>query len=365
MRVLLLHNRYRLEGGEERAVADIARLLAERGHQVEQIQRASDGLSKARAARALISGGERDSELEDALNHFRPNVVHAHNLHPLLGWRALAAAKRAGARTILHLHNFRLVCAIGIAYREGQPCHRCHGRNTLPGVRLGCRGQWAEALAYGVGLHRQQPHLIEHADRLVAVSAATATRLEQFGLPAATPLLNFVGDPAPATNAHLGTHALVSGRLVPEKGFDTAIEAARAANVPLVVAGDGPDETRLRALAAGAEVRFTGRVSESELGELRRTAAVQLVPSRWEEPCPYSVLDALAAGVPVLASNIGGLPELVGETVQAGGWTEAVAALWDQPEERLRQGEQALRRARENHSPERYYEQLLALYEPR
>lgn len=340
-------------------MAEIAQLLRDRGHTVDWIERSSRGLSGVRAARALIGGGE---DVEDEIARLRPDVVHAHNLHPLLGWGALAAAKRLGARTVLHLHNFRLVCAIGIAYRDGTPCHRCHGRNTFPGVRLNCRGNRAEGLAYGIGLHRQQPRLLEHADRLVAVSAATADRLERFGLPPAIPLPNFATDVAAASSAHAGAHALVSGRLVPEKGFDTAIEAARAVGVPLVVAGDGPDEQRLRALAAGAEVTFVGRLEPAALAELRRTAAVVLVPSRWEEPCPYSALDALAAGIPVLASNMGGLSELVGETVGPGAWREALAALWHDPELRRRRGEAALRRVRERHSPDQYYERLLALY---
>ena len=166
----------------------------------------------------------------------------------------------------------------------------------------------------------------------------------------------------PETNAHDGTYALVSGRLVPEKGFDSAIEAARAAAVPLVVAGDGPDAGRLKNLAAGADVRFAGRVSEAELFDLRRGAGAVLVPSRWEEPCPYSVLDALAAGVPVLASDIGGLPELVGETVADGRWAEALAALWHDPERRRQQGEAALQRARGRHSAESYYNALMEIY---
>lgn len=362
MRVLLLHNRYRAEGGEERAVAEISSLLERHGHEVMRLERASSGIGRGRAARALLHGGERPDEVARTVSDLGADVVHAHNLHPLLGWRALAAAKEAGARTVLHLHNFRLVCAIGIAYRDGHPCHECHGRNTLPGIRLNCRGSRPEALAYGVGLARQQPHLLRHADVLVAVSAATAATLDRFGIPGAKSLPNFVKDPLPATNAHNGTYALVSGRLVPEKGFDTAIAAATAAGVPLVVAGAGPDEARLKALAAGADVRFTGRVGEAELAELRRAAAVVLVPSRWEEPCPYSALDAMAAGVPVLAARIGGLPELVGETVPDGEWADAIAAQWADPEQRRHRGEQALQRVRERNSIGGYYERLMELY---
>jgi glycosyltransferase involved in cell wall biosynthesis len=371
MRVLLLHNRYRAEGGEERAVADLEALLRSRGHEVELLQRSSAEVGRARAAGALVRGGTDPEAVAGAVRRLRADVVHAHNLHPLFGRRALAAARAAGARTVVHLHNFRLFCAVAVAYRDGAPCFRCHGRNTLPGLRLRCRGSLGEAAAYAAGLSAQQPGLLAHADAFVAVSEATAARLIELGLPAARTraLTNFVaaGAFAARSEAGAGAYALVSGRLVEEKGFDTAIMAARAAEVPLVIAGSGTDETRLRALASGAEVRFTGRVAPAELAGLRAGAGAVLVPSRWEEPCPYAALDALAAGVPVLASDRGGLPEVAGgDSVLPAGevrrWTGALADLWADPGRRAERGAAALERARRLFSEDAYHERLLDIY---
>ncbi len=368
--MLLVHNRYRLSGGEERSVADIAAALADRGHQVELLERSSAALSRAQAARGLLAGGIQPQEVERATERHRAEIVHAHNLHPTFGWRALAAARRAGARTVLHLHNFRLYCAIAIAYRDGAPCFRCHEGRTLPGLRLRCRGSLGEAAVYAAALRRQQQPLVDHADRLLAVSAATATRLEQLGLSRAKTVVlhNFVRPQgfAPDSSAARGEFALMSGRLVEEKGFDTAILAAKAAAVPLVIAGTGPDEPRLRALA-DENVTFTGLLSPDELRGLRGRAAAVLAPSRWEEPCPYSVLDALAAGVPVLASDRGGLPELVDQDSQLPAenleaWTQALGGLWRDPELRLARGRRALRRAGERFAEERYLEALERLY---
>lgn len=370
MRVLLLHNRYRLTGGEERCVADIAAALRDRGHQVELLERSSTAADRGQAARGLLRGGLDAQEVESAVRRLRADVVHAHNVHPLLGWRSLAAARRAGARTVLHLHNFRLYCAIAIAYRDGAPCFRCHGANTLPGLRLRCRGSWGEAAVYAAALNRQLRPLIEHSDRLVTVSEATAVRLRELGLPGAKTavLPNFVRSEAfaPDSRADGGVFALVAGRLVEEKGFDTAIAAARAAEVPLVVAGAGPDAARLRALAGGG-VRFTGMLQEDELADLRRRAAVALAPSRWEEPFGFTVLDAMAAGVPVLASDRGGLPELVvpdsrlpAEDTEA--WTDALASLWRDPSLRLARGRQGLERARTHFSQERFMAGLEQIY---
>ena len=373
MRVLLLHNRYRSMGGEERAVTDVAELLSRRGHEVEVLERLSAQASRATAARGMLSGGLEPDEVAGAVRLMRADVVHAHNLHPLFGWRALAAARAAGARTVLQLHNFRLFCAVAVAYRDGAPCYRCRGRDTLPGLRLRCRGSVTEAAVYAAGLHLQQPGLFEHSDRFVVLSEAHSARLRELGLPAekAVTLPNFVAAEGFAERSVAGTEgrfALAAGRLVDEKGFDTAIGAARAARVPLAIAGEGPDEPRLRRLADGAEVRFTGRLAPEALAKLRREAAVVLVPSRCEEACPYAVLDAYASGVPVLASDRGGLPELVLENAalpadDAEAWGEALGALWAMPaQERDELGERVLTRARERLGEDRYYEGLMGVY---
>ncbi|MBV8713245.1 MAG: glycosyltransferase family 4 protein [Solirubrobacterales bacterium] len=369
--ILILHNRYRAAGGEERAVGDLAALLRRRGHEVEVLERSSGGLTRGAAAHGLLVGGVDPDEVAALVRRRGARVVHAHNIHPLFGWRALAAARAAGARTLLHLHNYRLFCAIGIAYRDGAPCFRCRRRHTLPGLRLRCRGSVPEAAVYAAALYRQQPRLLEHVDQFVAVSGALASQLRDLGLPASltATLPNFVPDDEVAGESHAGAgeFALVAGRLAEEKGFDTAIAAARATGTPLVVAGAGPDEPRLRSLAAGADVRFTGRLAPDALSRLRARAAVVLAPSRWEEPFPYSVLEALGAGVPVLASDRGGLPELVGEDAvlparDQAVWSNALSELWHDPPLRAARGEQALARARAQFSEAGYYDRLGQLY---
>jgi glycosyltransferase involved in cell wall biosynthesis len=369
--VLILHNRYRAAGGEERAVSDLAALLARRGHPVTVLERSSQGLGAPKAAAGLLAGGLHTDAVARAVREHQASIVHAHNIHPLFGWRALAAARAAGARTVLHLHNFRLFCAIGISYRDGDACFRCRRGRTSPGLRLRCRGSIPEAAVYAAALRRQQPHLFEHVDQFVAVSEALAIHLRDLGLPSSltATLPNFIPDQefASVTRAAEGEFALASGRLTEEKGFDIAIAAARTAGIPLVIAGAGPDEQRLRALGAGADVRFAGRLEPPALADLRRRAAVVLAPSRWEEPCPYSVLEALADGVPVLASDRGGLPELVGEEASlpaADGavWTARLAELWQSARLRAERGAQALERARERFGEQRYYDRLMDLY---
>jgi glycosyltransferase involved in cell wall biosynthesis len=372
VRVLLVHNRYRSLGGEERAVSEIHDLLVRRGHPVELLERSSAELSRSHAARSLLSGGVAADEVAAAVKRLRADVVHVHNIHPLFGWRSLAAAQAAGAKTVLHVHNFRLFCAIAVAYRDGAPCHRCRGRDTLPGLRLRCRGSYAEAAVYALALNRQQPRLFEHSDRLIVLSRAHRAVLERLGLPAekAVTVPNFIprARVADRSAAADGSYALVAGRLVEEKGYDTAIHAARAAAVPLVVAGAGPDEERLRRLAEGGDVKFTGFLSPDALAHVRRRAALVLVPSRCEEACPYAVLDALGDGVPVLGSSRGGVPELIGDDGALDpedheAWAAAVRELWGDPARRAELGERMLGRARDHLGEEGFYERLIGVYE--
>jgi glycosyltransferase involved in cell wall biosynthesis len=374
-RVLVLHNRYRSPGGEERAAAELTELLRERGHTVKLLERSSGtltGLSgQLRAGSAMLRGGAAPHEVAEAAREIDADIVHAHNTVPLLGPRGLEAARDAGARVVMHLHNYRLVCAIGIAYRDGAPCTRCRGRRTLPGARLRCRGNLPEAIAYAAGIAIQQPRVLEAVDRFILTSEGSHRWLSQLELPVADydVIPNFMPESAFAerSEAESGRYALYAGRLSEEKGADTAIEAAKRARVPLAIAGQGPDEARLRGLGAGADVRFLGQLDAAGLAETRADAAVALVPSRWHEPHPYAVCESMAAGVPVLASQVGGLPEMVGDEStlppeDPGAWAEALGELWNDPQMRRRRGEAALARARERFGQDAYYQRMIACY---
>jgi glycosyltransferase involved in cell wall biosynthesis len=376
-RVLVLHNRYRARGGEERAAEELTGLLRERGHEVRLLQRDSAGLSggrgKLRAGTSMLRGGSEPDEVADAVRELDADLVHVHNTVPLLGARSLAAAREAGARVVMHLHNYRLVCAIGIAYRDGAPCTRCNRRNTWPGVRLRCRGNLPEALAYGAGIAVQQPRVLEAVDRFILTSEGSRLVLGELGLELDRydVIPNFLPGSAfgRGSQAGDGRYALYAGRLAEEKGVDTAIRAARQSGVPLAIAGTGPDEPRLREVAAetAADVSFLGQLSGEALAKARSAAAVAVMPSRWHEPHPYAVSEAMAAGVPVLASRMGGLPEMVGPDAtvdprDTGAWAEALSRLWSDPDLRRREGEAALERARNRFSAEAYYERLMTTY---
>ena len=336
--ILLLHNRYRIRGGEERAVEDLAWLIPTHlGEDVGVLERDSAATSTARAGLGLVGGGWAPERVGEAVRRTGARVVHAHNLNPSFGWRGLAAARAAGARIVVHLHNYRLVCAVGTCFTHGEDCVRCRGRYTWPGVRLNCRGgARAESLAYGAGLALWQRRLADEVDAFVVPSEFALARLHELGAPVdgrAHVVASVQREFASSSGAASGTYALAAGRLSPEKGFADAISACARAGLPLLVAGEGPQESELRALAAGADVTFCGQVSREELARLRRGAAVAIVPSRYAEILPLAALEAMATGLPVVAARAGGLAEVVPtEGLYAPGDVAAlgdrVGALW-------------------------------------
>jgi glycosyltransferase involved in cell wall biosynthesis len=381
--ILFLHNRYCVPGGEERVVDDLVWLVREHlGEDAERLERDSAALGRARATVGMLAGGLQPGDVAAAVRRTGARVVHAHNVNPAFGWRALAAAREAGARVVFHLHNYRLVCAVGTCFTRGADCTRCHGRDTLPGIRLACRGDRVEAAVYGASLAAWQRRLAAQVDRFVVPSEAALRRLVELGAPlgesavaAGTgrpgppagrivvvphPVRAFAGDSA----AESGGHALVASRLAPEKGVHVAIDAARRTGRPLVVVGDGSLRRALRDHARGADVRFFDAAGPDRLAALRREAAVALVPSRSAETFGLAAAYAMAAGAPVVASRIGALPELVDEgglvpPGDAAALATALEARWGDAEA----GTRGLARVRERCAPGKVADALREAYD--
>jgi glycosyltransferase involved in cell wall biosynthesis len=244
-RVLVLHNRYRVVGGEERSVELHLAALEAAAMPHALLERRSGETGRVGAAAALLRGGSGPGEVDRAVREHDADVVHAHNMLPLIGPRGLEAAREAGAKVVLHLHNVRLFCSTGFGERFSAPCSRCRGRRTLPGLVLNCRRSLPEAAAYAAALSMHQPRVIEAVDRFVTPSAFAAERVAQLGLPRerVEPLAHDLPAEAFAerSRARDGEYALVAARLSPEKGIDAAISAAAGAGIPLRIAGDGPD----------------------------------------------------------------------------------------------------------------------------
>jgi glycosyltransferase involved in cell wall biosynthesis len=373
-RVLVLHNRYRIVGGEERCVEHLLDIVPRFGGAAELLERRSSETSSVDAARGMLFGGSDPEAVGRAVERFGATVVHAHNIHPTFGYRALEAAREAGAAVVLHLHNYRLYCAIGTVYRDGADCTLCAPDQQRAGVRHRCRGSLSESLLYARGIGHGQDRTLATLDKLIAPVSNLADDLQRElrrKLPVEV-LPYWLSDSnfAHASEAGRGEYVLLAGRVTREKGIFTAIEAAARASVALVVAGVGPDlaEARARAAELKAPVEFVGQLDGQALVAARLGAGAALLPSLWREVLPLSGLEALAAGLPLITSDRGGLPDQTEqEFVAPAGDVEALASklklLMDDPALRQQAGERSLGRARERFSQAAVLPELTRIYD--
>lgn len=375
MNVLILHSRYRsgAVSGENRVVQDEARLMREAGHRVHVLEPPPVGrgpLDALAAGQDAVWSRRMTSRVRRIVRRSRIEVVHCHNLFPSLSPAVLRVAEEEGTTVVVTLHNYRLLCLPATLVRDGRPCEDCVGRSPWPGVVHACyRGSRAAslALAASLGLHRGLS-TFDKVHGYLAVSEFVREKHVQAGFSADRIQVksNFAW-PSPRRDGP-GTRFLFLGRLSPEKGVDTLLSAWRKVDADLDVVGDGPQAAALRR-APPTGVTFRGAVDPSEVAGLLRNARALLVPSIGYEAQPRSILEAYAAGVPVVASRIGAVTELVqdgesGLLVPPGdprAWEEAVEGLMDDSEaERLGQG--AWDRWHDHHSPERGIEDLEEAY---
>ena len=372
MRVLVLHSTY-LSGamsGENRVVDDEVALLTRAGHDViAWAPSVVDPGRRLRTAANAIWSRHEAANVRRLIRDHQPEVVHVHSLYPQLSPAVIRAAAGFDAPILMTLHNFRLMCLPATFLRNGEICESCAGHVPWRGVAHGCyRGSRAASavMASSLTVHRLA-RTFDHVKLFLAVSDFARRTYVDYGLDESR--IRIKGNfswPLPQRQG-AGEDFLYLGRLSPEKGVERAISATRD-HASLIVVGDGPERNRLR-LSAGKRVRFEGSVEPSEIPTYLSSSRALLVPSRCYEGAPRAIIEAFAAGVPVIASRLGGLGELIEEGVNGllvepddeVGWREAVERLMDDDESR-RMGRGAHETWRERFSPARATSQLEEAY---
>ncbi|HEX7119991.1 MAG TPA: glycosyltransferase family 4 protein [Longimicrobiales bacterium] len=321
MRVLLVHNHYRQHGGEDVAFAAESRLLRRHGHEVIEYREHNDSVERvgrARLAADTIWSRAAHRRLGSVLRRVRPDVVHFHNTFPLISPSAYAACRGAGVPVVQTLANYRLLCPGANFVRGGRPCEACTQHAVpWPGVLHRCyRGSAAATatVASMLVVHRAARTWTRMVDVFVAPTEFARRKFVDGGLPGERIRVkpNFV-DPDPGTGGHGGGYALFAGRLSHEKGVETLVDAwARLGDAapPLKVVGAGPLAPALAA-RAGPRVELLGWRPRDEVLALMKDAAVLVFPSNCYESFGLALAEAFATGLPVIASRLGAMAELV------------------------------------------------------
>ena len=411
-KIVLINKFYYRRGGTERYCLDVSRLLRQHGHTVIpfsmahernldseyaryfvdeiSLERASGRrrpLANLRAAGRAIYSPQARHRLAQLIDDERPGLAYLHNIHHQISLSILPLLKAKGIPIVWRLHDYSLFCPNSLFYSRGSVCELCSsGRYHHIVLRRCRRGSRAASLVAGLGSYLDRwLRLADCVDLFIAPSRFLRDKMVQHGLDAQRLVVqpNFIPpdliDPAPppaspGEEAADGEgHLLYFGRLSAEKGVGTLIQAmARLPDRKLVIAGDGPQRLNLENLStqvADGHIQFTGYQPPETLRATLHRASLVIVPSEWYENCPYTILEAFAAGKPVVASCIGGIPELVQhgrdgllfEPGNAGELASCIHTLAADKDLRRRMGWSARKKVEERYGPQSHYAGLMEI----
>lgn len=386
MKVLRIHNHYREAGGESAAHEAESALLERTGCDVIRYERYNDEMAELGAlGRAVVAveavwSGRTWRELRAWIARERPDVAHVTNTFPLISPSAIEACHDAGVPVVQSLHNYRLLCPAANLMRNGRACVECVDHSLLRGVVHGCyRGSRAATAvaAATLAVHRRRQTLSRKVAAFVVLTEFARETFVAAGLPEDRIFVkpNFV-DPDPGEREEPGESALFVGRLSGEKGLDTLLDAwaKLERKVPLRIAGDGP----LRPYVARRlgdprldRVQLLGALGRGAVLDAMREARVLVFPSRCYEGFPLVIAEAFACGVPVIASRLGSMAEIVedGRTGlhftpgSAADLASVVDGAWAEPKQLEDMGRAARREYEKRYTAERNAEMLTRIYE--
>jgi glycosyltransferase involved in cell wall biosynthesis len=379
--VVMVHNRYLERGGEDAVVEAETTLLERNGWTVIPVtadSRLPDGpVDGARLALSAIWSLRWYRQVGAVLARDRADLLHLHNSWPVLSPSVVYAAGRAQVPVVMTLHNYRLVCPAATLMRAGAPCEECLGR-TVPWPAVLHRCYRASRAASGAATatatwHRLAGTWTRRIDRFIALTEFAKGVFVRGGLPAERIAVkpNFVfdsGSPPGPDAARRG--ALFVGRLSGEKGIDILLGAWARLDVALTVIGRG-DMLEAAGWAAHDAVTVAGPKSPREVANAMEQAAYLVMPSIWYESFPVTVLEAFSRGLPVIASRLGALAEIVEDGItgllarpaDAGDLAAKVRWAEAHPVEMRRMGANARSVYEQRYRPEQNFEALWAIYE--
>jgi glycosyltransferase involved in cell wall biosynthesis len=281
-----------------------------------------------------------------------------------------------GVPALFHVHCHILTCPNWYHLRNGKTCDLCFGGHEQCCLLTNCRGSLPESAAYTIRsfIARKLGLFQKNVSLFIAVSHFLRDRLIAAGYPAGQievvrNAVSIGGSPAPSAGVE-GEYIGYAGRLSPEKGADTLVEAARVCGLPVKIAGDGPELEKLRA-SAPRNVEFLGRLDRDNLAEFYRHSRFIVAPSRSYEGFPLVAAEAMMHGKPVIACRIGAFPELIEsgvrgllvETDDQAAFAHNMRLLWDDAQLCARLGRAAKVWAEEHCNEDIFYTRLMAVYD--
>ncbi len=389
MKILVVHNYYREAGGERVSLSAQVSLLQSRGHDVIQFTRNSSEIDeynifrKVKFFQETVFSSQTYRDITAIIKENKPQIAHIHNVFPLISPSVYLALHNHNIPIVQTIYNFRFLCPNGLFYTNGQICEKCILGNTFHAIRFRCfRNSRSLSALYGltIALHRKVGtfDLIKAfvvpaeftGQKLIEGGIATKENMHtiKYILPKNVPQMR-VGNLSKEK-----VDFVFIGRLSREKGIWTLLHAFRKIKgVTLKILGDGPLIVSIQSWLQQnhiSNIELVGFVSGQKKWELLSSAVATIVPSIWYENSPFTVLESMAVGTPVIGSAIGSLPEIIqhqktGLLFKPGDSEDLFQKLeWikNNPEKGLQMGRNAQIEFKLQYDSEIYYHQLMAIY---
>ena len=316
MNILLIHNRYQQEGGEDAVFEAEAKLLESHRHRVKKLlfdnKQIVSVKAKFLAGLFCIYNPRSAKIIERKINQFKPDVIHVHNFFPLVSPSVFYVAKRYNIPVVVTLHNFRFICPNAILFRNDKICERCINK-TFPfqGILRKCyRDSFMQTLPLSImiALHKILKTWQEKVDKFIVLTEFQKRKFleSSIGIPENKFVVkpNFVKDHGIGANRE--NFFLYVGRLSKEKGIEILLKATSYFNFKLKIAGHGPLKNKILTYALqNKNVEYLGFKTKEEVINLMKQAKALIFPSLWYEGFPMVLVEALSTGTPVITSNIG------------------------------------------------------------
>jgi glycosyltransferase involved in cell wall biosynthesis len=380
MKICIVHNEYGAYSGEEAVVAGQVALLKEYGHEVCLFTRSSADIPKLFMGqlRAFCSGVFNPFSrraFRKFLQTEMPDIVHVHNLFPLVSPSILPVAKQLGIPVVMTVHNYRLVCPNGLHFSHGEVCTRCAGGKEYWCAKRNCEGSVVKSFGYALRSWwaRKRGYYLDCVSVFACLTQFQKDLLMQSGIPVdkIQVVPNMIGTNLKAAPLGQGTYVGFCGRLSPEKGIDILVEVARSnAEIQFVAAGS---YEAMPNLASRVPENFTllGHCGPAEMAQFYEGARVIVLPSVCFEGFPMVILEAMLMDKVVVCSDIGGLSDIVEDGTtgllarpsDAQDLGEKIVTLWNAPELCKIMGIAGRQKALREYSREGYYQRLLNVYQ--
>lgn len=400
VKILLINKILYPKGGDTASTLVTGALLSRKGHEVHywgmahpsnpeytyndyfvsqvDYNKASGILTKLKAASNILYSFEAKNKIGVFIKEIKPDIVHLNNFYHQISPSILHVLKKHNVPTVMTMRDYKLVCPSYSMLADGKPCERCKGGRYYNCFFNKCtKGSYAKSFLNVVEmyLHHKILHIYDSIDVYISPSMFLKNKLEEMGFAHEIEYLpNFVdlGEYSPRYNWQQRS-IVYFGRLSPEKGLSTLLEAVKGLNIKLKIIGDGPIRQELEKKAVVERINnvlFVGYKSGEELKKEIQNAMVAVIPSQCYENNPRSVIESFALGKPVIGARIGGIPELVkdgqtGYTFESGSVNDLrskINLLIEIPDKVVNMGKTARKLVEQHNNPEAHYQRLTQIY---